>query len=244
MTIKVLVNGAQGNMGKAVVNAIQNTNDLILVAQTDKEDHLVETIQSSGAQVVVDFTTAESAFVNANAIITAGARPVIGTSGLLAEQVETLTEICRKKQLGGLVAPNFALGAVLMMQYARDCAQYFPDVEIIEMHHTRKADAPSGTALRTAEMISETQGKKELSQTLQVEKFSGARGASYHDIPIHSVRLPGLLAHQIVIFGGLGQSLSIRHDTMSREAFMPGVCLACRKVMQLKELVFGLEKIL
>jgi len=244
MRIRVLVNGAKGKMGQETVKAIAQTDDLELVAETGKNDDLQRAIQHSGAQVAVDFTTASVAFENASRIIAANAHPVIGTSGLLVEQVEELALICQKKQLGGIIAPNFALGAVLMMQYARDCARYFPDVEIIEMHHTGKADAPSGTALRTAEVISETQAAKTLPQASRIEKFPGVRGGVYQNIPIHAVRLPGMLAHQMVIFGGLGQTLSIRHDAFSREAYMPGVCLACRKVVKLKELVFGLERVL
>ncbi len=243
MAIRVAVNGAQGKMGQEVIKAINATEDLVLVAEADKQDDLSQLIANSAAQVVVDFTTASAAYINARTIIAANAHPVIGTSGLVMEQVEELALLCHEKKLGGIIAPNFALGAVLMMQYAQNCARYFPDVEIIEMHHANKADAPSGTAIRTAEMLAEVQAGPSVNPSAQ-EKFAGVRGGRYLNIPIHSIRLPGLVAHQTIMFGGLGQSLTIRHDTYNREAFMPGVCLACRKVIELETLVFGLEHIL
>lgn len=243
MSIKIIVNGANGKMGQEAVKAITNSSDLVLVAQTGRRDNLAKVVSQTQAQVVVDFTTADAAFENTCYIIEANARPVIGTSGLTAEQIADLALRCQQQRLGGIIAPNFALGAVLMMRYARDCAQYFPDVEIIEMHHAQKADAPSGTAIRTAEMISE-QRASGAAITASIERFKGVLGGRYQDIPIHSIRLPGLIAHESIIFGGLGQSLTLQHDTYNREAFMPGVCLACRKVMELDRLVYGLENVL
>ena len=243
MSIKVLVNGAKGRMGLEVVKAVSADSVLELVAQTDMGDDLASVIKESVAEVVVDFTVASSVEQNLTTIIESGARPVVGTSGLTEEKVNHFKELCAKKNLGGLIAPNFAIGAVLMMKFARDAGQYMPQVEIIEMHHDKKEDTPSGTAVRTSEMIAEARGEYSTYSPAK-ETIPGACGASNKDISIHSVRLPGFVASQEVIFGGLGQTLSIRHDSLNRESFMPGVCLACRKVLSLKQLHYGLENIL
>lgn len=240
---RVLVNGAAGNMGREAVKAIQQAEGLVLVGEATRHDDLTQAIAKTKAQVVVDLTTATAAFANASTIIAAGVHPVIGTTGLLESQVEELIKLCAKKNLGGLVAPNFSIGAVLAMQYARDCARYFSSVEIIELHHNKKVDAPSGTAIRTAELIHQVKAKAPVNAA-EKEILPGARGANYQDIPIHSVRLPGLLAHQMVMFGGMGETLTIKHDVLNREAYMPGICLACRKVVELNVLVYGLEHIL
>lgn len=241
--IRVLVNGARGKMGQEAVKAIQGTPGLMIAGESGKADDLKEMIATTSSQVVVDLTTASVAFNNASQIIEADAHPVIGTSGLRKEQVAELIKRCAKKNLGGLIIPNFSIGAVLVMRYARDCARYFPSVEIIELHHNKKADAPSGTALRTAELIAQVKTKAPV-ETSQEELSPGARGADHHGIPIHSIRLPGLLAHQAVMFGGVGETLTIRHDVSSREAYMPGLCLACRKVVTLDGLMYGLEHVL
>ena len=241
--IRVLVNGAKGRMGQEAVKAISAENGLVLVAQTDLGDSLKDIIASSQAQVVVDFTTALTVFENTKLILDAGARPVIGTSGLLSEQVKEIQALGAQRKLGGLIAPNFAIGAVLMMKFAQEATKYFPQAEIIELHHDKKVDAPSGTAIKTAAMIAEarTQAPPKL---VEKELLPGARGAKAQEVPIHSVRLPGLMAHQEVIFGGLGQTLTIRHDSIDRSSFMPGVCLACKKVVDLREIVYGLEHLL
>jgi len=242
--IRIIVNGAAGRMGQATVDAIMAEPALSLVAQAGLNDDLAALIKSSKADVVVDFTQASVAYENASRIIAANCRPVIGTSGLSAIQVTELQARCQAQQLGGVIAPNFAISAVLLMKLAGDAAQYFKDVEIIEMHHERKQDAPSGTAIRTAELIA-TQGKMNPSRNQgEQELLKGARGGQHHGIPIHAVRLPGILAYQEVIFGGIGETLSIRHNTLDRHAYMPGVILACKKVMALKHLVYGLEHLL
>jgi len=241
--IRVLVNGAQGRMGQTTVNAVQAANNLELVASADKQDNLKQLIQDNQIEVVVDFTTASAGINNITAIIDAGARPVIGTSGFVAEQVEKLQQQCAKKKLGGIIAPNFSIGAVLMMQAAQLAARYLPQAEIIEYHHTGKQDSPSGTAIKTAEMIARARQQKiPLQQSHEI--IAGSRGAIHEDIAIHAVRLPGFIASQSVIFGGNDETLTIRHDSISRESFMPGVILACEKVMKLDHLVYGLENIL
>ncbi len=243
MTIRVLVNGASGRMGQPAVKTLESDPDFILVGQTGRADDLAAEIKNSRADVVLDFTNAEVVLKNTQTIIDAGAHPVIGTSGLKKEQVHELEKQCAKLQLGGIIAPNFSIGAILMMKYAQEMAKYFPDVEIIEMHHDGKLDSPSGTAVRTAEMLSmERTAKKPLKNTK--ETISGARGATYEDIHIHSIRLPGLVAHQQIMFGGLGETLTIRHDSIDRQCFMPGIVLACKKVIGLKRLVYGLEGVL
>ena len=242
--IRVLVNGAKGRMGQEVVKAVTAAADLELVDQTDLEDDLIARIKASHAQAVVDFTTAAVAFENTRKILEAGVHPVVGTSGLLAEQVAELQQLAEDKGIGGLIAPNFAIGAVLLMKYAQDAAKYLPDVEVIELHHNRKADAPSGTAVKTAQLIAEA--RQEIPKALVEEKelFEGARGSEVHGVRVHSLRLPGLVAHQEVIFGGTGETLTIRHDSIHRESFMPGVCLACRKVIGTQQLFYGLEHLL
>ncbi|MDX1902513.1 MAG: 4-hydroxy-tetrahydrodipicolinate reductase, partial [Thermonemataceae bacterium] len=242
--IRVLVNGAAGRMGQTTVKAITNDPDLILIGQTGSTDNLAAAIKENQAQVVVDFTNAEVAAENTQVIIDAGAHPVIGTSGLLPEQIKHFQEQCKKLKLGGIIAPNFSLGAVLMMKHAQEIVKYFPHVEIIEMHHDKKVDSPSGTAMRTAEMLLEANPDVNQSSFSQKEMVPGARGANYQHIPIHAVRLPGFIAHQQIIFGDIGETLTLRHDSTDRQCFMPGVALACEKVVQLEHLVYGLEKIL
>lgn len=243
MPTKILINGASGRMGQEAVKAIQNDSELTLVAQTGRADNLAEKIKSSGAEIVIDFTSPQSAFENTLTIINAGAHPVIGTTGIKPEQIKQLQKLAAEKKLGGIIAPNFCIGAVLMMQFAQTAARYYNDVEIIESHHTGKLDAPSGTAVKTAEMIAKNR-KAEPERKSIHENITGSRGALYQGVPIHAIRLPGFVASQDVIFGGLGETLSIRHNTINRESFMPGVILACKKVPQLSELVYGLENIL
>lgn len=240
MPIKVIINGAQGKMGRTVVETIATQSDLQLVAETDQEDNLGDTIKKHSADVVVDLTAPDTIFKQTQTIIASGARPVIGTSGLTIEQVDTLKKQCEEKSLGGIIAPNFSLTAILMMRYASDAAKYFPDAEIIEMHHPQKVDAPSGTAKKTAELMNKARHSVADSQPHQ----DLARGEQYHGVTIHAVRLPGLVAGQAVIFGGDDETLTIRQDTISRKSFMPGIFLSCRKVMELDHLVYGLESLL
>ena len=242
--IRVLVNGAKGRMGQEVVKAVTAAADLELVDQTDLGDDLIARIKASQAQAVVDFTTAAVAFENTRKILEAGVHPVVGTSGLLAEQVAELQQLAKDKDIGGLIAPNFAIGAVLLMKYAQDAAKYLPDVEVIELHHNRKTDAPSGTAVKTAQLIAEARQEIPKALVEETELFEGARGSEVHGVRVHSLRLPGLVAHQEVIFGGTGETLTIRHDSIHRESFMPGVCLACRKVIGTQQLFYGLEHLL
>lgn len=240
--INVIINGINGKMGRVVKKSITTQSDLNLVAGTGRQDNLTEIIKTTGVDVVIDFTTPHAVFTNTEKIINAGARPVVGTTGLTLEQINILAKQCQAKKLGGIIAPNFSLGAILMMKYARDATHYFPDAEIIEMHHPHKVDTPSGTAIKTAQMMAEIdscfQGVK------KIPSLNPTCGVLKNNVPIHSIRLPGLFSHQSVIFGGSGETLTIRHDGTNRSCTIPGIFLACRKVMDLKDLVYGLENIL
>ncbi len=244
MTINVLINGAFGRMGQSTAKALSEHGGFNVVGETGREYDLKKAIQDSHAQVVVDFTNAESVYENTKAIIEAGAHPVIGTSGLTREQVANLQKLAAEKKLGGIIAPNFSLGAVLMMKHAAEIVKYMPNVEVIELHHDKKLDSPSGTALRTTEMLNAACDHVNKDRLASKETIPHARGANDHGIQIHAIRLPGLLAHQQIIFGGTGETLTLRHDSTDRQCFMPGVCFACEKVMDLKELVYGLEGLL
>lgn len=244
MPIRILVNGAFGRMGQMTVKTISEHPDFELVGQTGREYDLTKSIKDSHAQVVIDFTNADSAYKNAAAIIEAGAHPVIGTSGLTEKEIKLLQARAEELKIGGIIAPNFSLGGVLMMKCAQEIAKYMPNVEIIELHHDGKLDSPSGTSLRSAEMIAETIVKTKEEPKKCKETIPGARGATHCGIPIHAVRLPGFLAHQQIIFGGLGETLTLRHDSIDRMSFMPGVILACQKVLKLDHLMYGLEHIL
>lgn len=243
MLTRVIVNGSNGKMGTLACETLANHHEFELVAQLTKKDNLAEAIRETKAQVVVELTRADCVYDNSLTIIKQGARPIIGATGLIESQIKELTNRCEAKQLGGIIAPNFSIGAVLMMIIAAKAAEYLSEVEIIETHHQQKLDAPSGTALKTAEMIA-TARKNPKNKLSLKELVPGARGASYQDINIHSLRLPGVLARQQVVFGNLGETLSIIHDSIDRACFMPGIVLACQKVLGLNTLVYGLEHLL
>ena len=242
--IKVGVLGARGRMGAEVVKAVTEAADLELVAALDLGDSL-DTLKSSGAQVVVDFTTPDSVMANLEFLANNGIHAVVGTTGFDAARIATLEKlIAANPSVGILIAPNFAIGAVLMMEFATKAAKYFESAEIIELHHPNKVDAPSGTAARTAELMSKARKDAglEAMPDATTTSLDGARGAIVGDIPVHSVRLRGLIAHQEVLLGGLGETLTIRHDSLDRAGFMPGVLLGVRKVIANPGLTFGLEK--
>lgn len=241
--IKVIVNGAKGRMGSEAVKAVNNDAQLELVGQCDFGDDLTSLIKESGAQVVVDLTAASAGFTNTQTILNAGASPVIGTSGFQIEQVKELQALAAEKKLGGLIAPNFSIGAVLMMKFSAEAAKYLPDAEVIEAHSPQKEESPSGTGIRTAELIAAARTKQK-TPCSDKELIEGARGADLHDVKIHSLRLPGIVAQQTVFFGGLSETLKIEHNSQHRESFMPGICLACREVVKHNELVYGLEHLM
>lgn len=262
--IKVAVCGAGGKMGRAVVKAVNDDSDLALIAGIDpklagQDIGDVAGIASLGISmsasledvlqgpdkpdVVVDFTSPAIIYQNAKTVLEAGVHIVIGTTGLTNEQREELDAIGRQHKANALVAPNFSMGAVMMMKVAAELAPYFPDVEIIELHHNHKYDAPSGTSVLTAKLINEAKAAAgaEAQEDLTRESLPGARGAKVDGVSIHSVRLPGYVAHQEVIFGGYDETLTIRHDSLSRLSFMPGVVLACKRIADHEGLTYGLE---
>ena len=246
MKIKVAVLGAKGRMGSESVKAISAADDLELVASLDLGDSL-DLLKSSGAEVVLDFTTPDSVMKNLEYAITNGINVVVGTTGFDSKRIEEVkTLLAKNSKVGAIIAPNFGLGAVLMMQFAAKAATYFESVEIIELHHPEKADAPSGTATRTAELISDarSKAKKSAMPDKTSSGLAGARGAKVGDVPIHSIRLRGLVAHQEVLLGDQGETLSIRHDSIDRSGFMPGVLLAIRSVKTRSGLTFGLENLM
>ena len=241
--IKVGVLGARGRMGAEVVAAVEAAADCQLVAALDLGDSL-DQLASSGAQVVVDFTTPDSVMANLEFLITHKIHAVIGTTGFDDARLAKLKSLSSAHpEVGILIAPNFAIGAVLMMEFAAKAAKYFESAEIIELHHPNKVDAPSGTASRTAELIAAARKEAKLPAMPDATSTSldGARGALVGDVPVHSVRLRGLVAHQEVLFGGLGETLSIRHDSLDRAGFMPGVLLGIRSVISRPGVTFGLE---
>jgi 4-hydroxy-tetrahydrodipicolinate reductase len=242
--MKVAVLGAKGRMGTEAVTAISDAKDLQLVAQLDLGDSLDQLV-TSGAQVVVDFTHPDAVMKNLEFAITNGINVVVGTTGFDDAKLAKLkTLLATNPKVGALIAPNFALGAVLMMQFSQVAAKYFESVEIIELHHANKVDAPSGTAIRTAQMITDVrkQNSKAAMPDATKDAIAGARGATVGDVPIHSVRSHGYVAHQEVIFGDPGETLSIRHDSINRAGFMPGVLLGVREVVKHPGLTVGLEK--
>ena len=241
MGIRVLVNGAFGRMGQVAVAAINETPDLILAAELGREDDLAKMISASRADVVLDLTNAAVVERHAKIILASGVRAVIGTSGLSTDALAQLARSCQAKRLGILVVPNFSLGAILMMQFAAQAAKFMSAVEIIERHHDGKLDSPSGTALRTAEYIAEYRTLTSGDVVSGIETVAGARGAIHHGVPIHAVRLPGLVAHQEVIFGGQSETLTIQHDSLHRDCYKPGIVMALRQVMGLNQLVHGLS---
>jgi 4-hydroxy-tetrahydrodipicolinate reductase len=241
--MKVAVLGAKGRMGAETVAAIESASDLILSSALDLGDSLDQLIKT-GTEVIVDFTHPDSVMKNLEFAITNGIHVVVGTTGFDDKKLSELKNLLSKNtKVGALIAPNFGLGAVLMMQFSQKAAQYFESVEIIELHHANKVDAPSGTAIRTAELITDArkQSKKGAMPDASKTIIAGARGAKVGDVPIHSVRSHGYVAHQEVIFGDAGETLSIRHDSINRAGFMPGVLIGVRNVAKHPGLTVGLE---
>lgn len=256
--IKVLVAGFMGSMGQKTVQMINESDEFELVGGYNPGIDVAH-MQGMGlndnvklfsqldeietdADVWIDFTVPSAVFGNVKFAIEHGIHPVVGTSGMKEDQIKQLRQLAKEKQVGGIIAPNFGLSAVLLMKFAKEAAKYMPDVEIIEMHHDDKLDAPSGTALSTAQMISEVRGDKPAPKS--EETLPGVRGGDYKGIKIHSVRLPGYVAHEQVLFGSKGEALTIRQDSFDRGSFMNGVKLAVPAAAKATELIVGLENIL
>ncbi len=263
--MRILVNGACGKMGTEVVKTVINETGNQLVAACDQinigkdivkllalsgpavsiRSDLEQSIKMAKPEVIIDFTNPVSVMNNIKTGLTNRVHMIVGTTGITSVDLTTIENLTNQYGVNALIVPNFALGAVLMMRFAAEAARYFPQVEIVELHHNQKMDSPSGTALKTAELINRYRSElKNEEDFVEIEKLSGSRGGDADGIRVHSIRLPGLVAHQEVIFGADGQSLTIRHDSYNRRSFMPGVKLALQKITEIKGLVYGLERIL
>ena len=247
--VNIAVCGANGKMGQEVISAVNSADDLTLVARIDINNGEFATIRdaknSVNIDILIDFTQPKSVYENALYCLNNNINVVIGTTGLSDVQIEELKKLSQKNKLGCLIAPNFSTGAVLMMKFAKMAAKYFDNAEIIELHHNQKKDAPSGTAVKTAQLMAEENENFTAGNCEEVETIEGARGAnSYNNIHIHSVRMPGFMASQEVIFGSSGQTLKIRHDSTDRKCYMNGILLAVRYIKEHKEFVYGLDNIM
>ena len=261
-TIKVVVHGAAGKMGQEVISALCHDEECEAVGAADvKCDRvrlplpdgsgeipfsasLEEILTRSRPDVMVDFTIREATMSAVRLAAERGVNLVIGTTGLSAEDIDVIEGLSRKNNIGAVVAPNFSMGAVMMTHLAKVAARFFDHAEIIEMHHEGKADAPSGTALATARAMVEAHGKPFNFRATERETLAATRGGQIDGVAVHSVRLPGLLAHQEVLLGAPGQTLTIRHDAISRESFMPGVIMSIKEVVKHKGLIYGLDTLL
>jgi len=261
-SITVVVHGALGKMGREVTSAVCRDPDLEMVGAVDIQaiqeylplpdasrevplsSDLNSLLQNCHPQVLVDFTVAEASMSAARTAIKQGVNLVVGTSGLSDDNLSEIGRLSKANKVGAVVAPNFALGAAVLLQLAKTAARFFDHAEVIELHYHEKADAPSGTALATARAVLQSRGKPFVYPLTKKENLSGSRGGQIDGVAIHSVRLPGFVASQEVIFGAAGQTLSLRHDTVSRECYMPGVVLAIKEVVKRKGLVYGLDALL
>lgn len=260
--IKLGVVGANGKMGSQVVNLAINDKDFELVCAIDKfgtgkqltenvfvEENLEESLVKRKPDVVVDFTQPSVIYENIKTYIKLGIKSVIGTTGLSKEQVEEIEKMSNESNIGVIIAPNFSIGAILMMDFAARAAKYFNNAEIIEYHHNQKKDAPSGTSIKTAQMMMKNNDNFKLGNCAEVETIPGARGGNYNEdgkgnIQIHAVRMPGFVASQQVILGADGQVLKIHHDTINRECYMSGVALAVKHIFNNNKFIYGLENII
>jgi 4-hydroxy-tetrahydrodipicolinate reductase len=260
--IRVVINGALGRMGQEVAKAVVCEPGLRAVGAVDKEvtqqylplaeapelillsSDLGACLRSCDADVVVDFTNADVSIAAARIAIKQKVNMVIGTTGLSEENLAEIEQLCQTYKVGAVVAPNFSLGAAILMHLSKFAAKFFNHAEIIEMHHDKKADAPSGTAIATAREMLQTRGKPFVYPEVTRETLSNTRGGQMDGIAIHSLRLPGFMAGQEVIFSGAGETLSLRHNIISRECFLPGVILAIKEVTKRKGLIYGLDTLL
>lgn len=260
--IKIGVVGANGKMGSQVVNLAINNKDFELVCAIDKfgvgkqlcenvvvQDDLEKALKDNKADVVVDFTQPSVIFENIKTYIKLGVKSVIGTTGLTNSQIEEIEKMSKSSNVGVIIAPNFSIGAILMMKFASEASKYFSNAEIIEYHHNQKKDAPSGTSIKTAQLMMKNNNNFKLGNCAETETIKGARGGEYEEdgkgkIQIHALRMPGFVASQEVVFGSDGQILKIHHDTFNRECYMSGVELAVKHIFENNQFIYGLENIL
>ena len=242
-SIRVGVIGAEGRMGSATCRAVDADDELKLVAKVCRSDSL-EALVENGAEVAVDFTTPDAVRSNVEFVLDKGIHAVVGATGLSSQDLEELGQRARGGSARLFVAPNFAMGAVLMMRFAAEAAPFFDTAEIVERHHENKLDAPSGTSLRTAELMNEARAEPWSVTRTEKETLPGSRGSDVSGIHVHSIRSAGSIAHQEVVLGSPGETLTIRHDSLDRSSFMPGVVLAIKKVAMLDGPTVGLEHLL
>lgn len=260
--IRVVINGALGRMGQEITKTVVSDPGLRAVGAVEKEvtqqylplteapeliplsANLEALLRTCDADVVVDFTNAEVAMAAARTAIKQKVNMVIGTTGLSEENLNEIERLCQTYKVGAIVAPNFSVGAAVMIRLSKLAAKFFNHAEIVEIHHDKKADAPSGTAIATAKAMSQSRGKPFLYPQVARQVLSNTRGGEIDGIAIHSMRLPGVLAEQEVVFGGAGETLSLRHNVISRECYVPGVILAIKEVTKRKGLTFGLDSLL
>ncbi|ATW28362.1 4-hydroxy-tetrahydrodipicolinate reductase [Candidatus Formimonas warabiya] len=251
-------------MGKTILAGIINEPDIQVVGAVDikflgkdigfftggepvqiyVEENLEQVMKDKKPDIMIDFTNPQAVMKNIRTAMNHKVASIIGTTGLTGHDMEEIGALSERNGTPIFIAPNFALGAVLMMRFAKEASRYFPCVEIIEKHHDQKMDAPSGTAVKTLELIAEEREEVHQGASHEFERISGCRGGEFQGMRVHSIRLPGLVAHQEVIFGGVGQTLTIRHDSLTRESFVPGVLLALKNILKMKGVVYGLEKLL
>ncbi len=246
MSIKVSVLGAKGKMGSEVVKAINSAQDLELVASIDQNDSF-DLVKNSGSSVAVDFTTPDSVMKNIELLIKSGISPIVGTTGIDDKKLELIKKLSAEHgNIPVRVVPNFSVGAILMMRFAKMATKFYDSVEIIEYHHTHKVDAPSGTAVRTAKLIAQERKENNLKENPDetISELPGSRGSKIDGIPVHAIRMQGLVAHQEVIFGSSGENLTIRHDSFDRASFMPGVLLAIRNINKVAGLTIGIDDLI
>ena len=245
--IKVMIIGAYGKLGTVACATLNENPDYNVIAKVGRDDDLLKMLQEHKPDIAIELTNIHSVFDNSCMLINNHVKTIIGASGLTPDQIETLSALSDKNATGCIIAPNFSIGAILMMNFASQAAKFFRDVEIIETHHQQKLDAPSGTAIKTAELIKQAKSttlSSNSSDKKNQELYPGARGASVEDVNIHSLRLPGYIASQQVIFGGLGENLKIQHNSISRDCFGAGIKFACEQVQQINHLIYGLDNIL
>lgn len=240
-TIPVLINGAASQMGQVAVQALTADKNFTVISSGGPDVDLATDIRSSGAQIVLDFGAAGAIYQNTLTVIKNDAHPIISASGLTQQEITELQQQCYAKKLGGIIVPNFSLGAVLMMQFAVQAARYFSRAEIIEAHHDDTLEVPSATAIRSAELIQSVRNNTAVS-TATTAEFASASGSVVHSVPVHAIRLPGYFAQHTVVFAALGETLSIKHDMINYAGYGPGILLACKKVLELQELKVGLEQ--
>lgn len=241
MKIRVSVNGAKGRLGQLACRALQADPQFELVGELTRGDDLGAHCRTITPDVILNVVPASAVFATTKTILEHGVRVVVGASGLISADIDELQKLCDQKKCGAIIASNFSIGACLMMLFAEQAARYFSAAEVIEYHHDQKQDAPSGTSLRTAELIARAGAR---GGSNRHEILPGARGAAHKGVSVHALRLPGLSAHQEVLFASPSEMLTIRHDVHNREAYVPGILLSCHCVLMLETLVVGLESLL